>query len=257
MHGGRAARRAGSTIASSRSSTACPPALWALSAERPRHCRAGCDPRSDHGPDERDGVHPLVLRGGGRHPGWSHAAPPAGVGPGASPPRRVARDARARLADLSHRFGERYADPPPAQIDLICLDTPGSVAPSLSVAQTPSSEAARNPCPLSTFRPMGRRPPVLQAHNPGRTPGELAAGARVRSPPVTGCHIGRPLQRCVSADDPSASRYALGTCWSIRTGFPSGSTRDRLAGPVVDSSARVTSARPCRSSRFWISRTSV
>ena len=35
-----------------------------------------------------------------------------------------------------------------------------------------------------------------------------------------------------------------GTCWSMRIGFPSGSSKRRLAGPVDDSSAWVSRGRP-------------
>src|SRR5262249_13025130 len=47
------------------------------------------------------------------------------------------------------------------------------------------------------------------------------------------------------------------TCWSTRIGFPSGSTARKLAGPVVPSSASVTSCTPWAFSRRWSSRTSV
>ena len=47
------------------------------------------------------------------------------------------------------------------------------------------------------------------------------------------------------------------TCWSKRTGLPSGSTTMKLAGPVVDSSASCSNPMPAARRVRWMSRTSV
>src|SRR6185369_18025414 len=55
---------------------------------------------------------------------------------------------------------------------------------------------------------------------------------------------------------PAGHFAGFGTCWSMRTGFPSGSVSVRYAGPVVDTSASFVSVRPRPFSVCCMSRTS-
>src|SRR5262249_9783350 len=85
----------------------------------------------------------------------------------------------------------------------------------------------------------GRRVPIPPALSATR--GSLRTRGATRARRERGAPngvLGRGVARRASSRPPQ-------TCWSTRTGLPSGSTATKLAGPVVPSSASCTSRTPC------------